>query len=206
MPLSLPSLVKYFLVFIMVLAPSSASVALDDAHSLVAARSAGGDAFAGLYGTYTSDSNTLGYCQRMTNGACTGTCCVLNATLTNVNTPNVTTINFYIDPATASRCGATQPSWPYGSTLMVTGYNSLTRQITAQSPANNPIMANVQVSIAFTPSAYPGFDLTLTPSGGQACTIVEYYVAGSASLSLASAAVPACCTAACVNMNRACQL
>ena len=81
-----------------------------------AAGATSGDAFARLYGTYTSDPNTLGYCQRMTNGACTGTCCVLNATLTNVNSPNVTSIKFYIDPATASRCRATQPSWPYIST------------------------------------------------------------------------------------------
>ena len=142
-----------------------------------------GDAFARLYGSYTSEPNTLGYCQQMKNGACTGTCCALNATLTSTNTPNVTGINFYIDPATASRCGATQPSWPYSSTLTVAGYNSQTHQITATSAANNPIMGNVQVSITFTPGEYPSFDLTLAPSGGQACTIIENYVASSGALS-----------------------
>lgn len=67
--------------------------------------------------------------------------------------------------------------------LTVAGYNSQTNQITATSAANNPILGNVQVLITFMPGAYPGFDLTLTPSGGQACTIAEDYVASGASSS-----------------------
>ncbi len=164
---------------------------------LAGASATSGDAFARLYGSYTSEPNTLGDCQQMKNGACTGTCCILNATLTSTNTPNVTGIYFYIDPATASRCGAMQSSSPYSSTLTVAGYNSQTNQITATSAANNPILGNVQVSITFMPGAYPGFDLTLTPSGGQACTIIENYVAsGASSLALAPALLAAALLAA----------